>query len=182
MAEAIFDFTYDDNEFKKAIKAFHDLQRYLPKYIEKVITRFAGTFRRNVYRAIVKSAGWASKAWQPLSARYVSAKGHGRFWYRTGFFQRNLQANANVLRLKNYSGTPGEIQYNLLEGLVKFVWYPKNKSYPVSTYDVFNWMEYGTKRMPARPVINPAFWRTLQMVDIGEELIKIVDRKTKALV
>ena len=183
----LFDFTYDEKEFRKSINAFNTLQRHLPRYVEKVIRRFAGTFRKNVYAAIVKNAGWATKNWQPLDSRYMKSKRIKRFWYKSGWLQRHLKPNANALRIKSYGGSSGDIQVNLLEGLIDFKYYPtKNtgaggeskgsgKGNVVSTYDVFMYMEYGTKRIPARPVVNPAFWRTLQMTDLGNELTKEVN-------
>jgi hypothetical protein len=39
--------------------------------------------------------------------------------------------------------------------------------------------EYGSKndRPPSRPVIMPAFWKTLQMFELDREFVKIVNKE-----
>jgi len=191
MAEEFISFVYDDNRFRQMAQAFTTLSSELPKYIQEVISRFAGTFRRNVYQAVSRNAGWASSYWQPLRGSYIRQKGTKRFWYKTGFLLRNMRPNAGALKLRNFSGSVWDVQVDLLEGLIKNVKYPalsqssrgktsKKQTRTVTTHDVFMYNEYGTKDIPARPVINPAFWRTMQMTNLADLLsqrvLNVLDR------
>lgn len=181
-----FSFSYSDPEMKRAIKAMSRLQREMPRFLEIIVQRFAGTFRKNVWAAIAKNESWAAKNWRPLNPKYLRWKlkqyGSAMFWRRSGFLIQKLNPNANQIRKIASGGSGADIQLDLLEGLIPDVVYPKSRGArkyngaPMSTRMVFFLMEYGTRKQPARPVINPAFWRTVEMADMGGHMTQLVQQ------
>lgn len=181
-----FSFGFSDPEMKRAINAMSRLQREMPRFMEEICRRFAGTFRKNVWAAVAKNESWAAKNWRPLNPQYLRWKlrqyGSAMFWRRTGFLISKMNPNANHLKKLSGGATGADVQMDLLEGLIPDVVYPKArgaKKYngsPMSTRMVFFLMEYGTRKQPARPVINPAFWRTVEMADMGGHMTQLVQQ------
>lgn len=164
----------NDKDMREIVSALSFFSERFSGYLMTLMDRFAGKFRQNVYAAVVKNAPWATAGWRPLSTAYIKRKKNNRFYLRTGLLHRSLRPNAKKLR---NMGQGGDFIVDLVDGLMVEKIYPKNKR-GTTTVDAFMINEFGTKnqRPPSRPVIMPAFWRTLQMFNLEDEFVKIVKR------
>lgn len=131
------------SSFKNVIKEFDTRQTGALK--ESIGLRLQKAFLDRI------SAGDGS--WAPLSDWTVEEKGHSNPWYHTG-------------RLES------AIEYEIDEDGVR-VGVIKHNSYPESGESVASVaaaMEYGTSRIPARPLFGPVFDE--QIKDIVEDAAK----------
>ena len=82
--------------------------------------------------------------WTPLSQQTIQRKGHDTIYVETGFLRDNLE----VRKVK--STTYG---VTLFAGASAWKRTPKG----VKLSDLMIWLEYGTSRIPPRPLIRPTF-------------------------
>lgn len=80
--------------------------------------------------------------WKPLSPITIKLKGHDKIYIETG----ELKESIGIIKID------GRIKYTL------FVGWQKGQTHKASGNDINElmiWLEYGTSKMPARPLIRP---------------------------
>ena len=82
---------------------------------------------------LVKRIQEGDPKWAALSPEWIEKKGHGRKWYYTG-------------------RTEGAIKYKVKGSTIYAGWVDGGE-----LADIAKYLEYGTSKMPARPLIVPVF-------------------------
>lgn len=103
-------------------------------------------------------------SWTPLSQKTIEAKGgKSTILVETGFLRNNLKA----MKVSSSSNT-----YDIFVGALNNVQHPSG----MSLSDLMIWIEYGTDKMPPRPLVRPSWEEvkgviTKEAVDLLKSLV-----------
>jgi len=98
---------------------------------------------RDAVRMQIVNGKSMKRLYKPLSSAYAKRKtsrNRDKFWIDTGFIINNLRVYRAGRRGDIYIGFPRNVRH------------PKSK---VKLYNIIRWLEYGTKKQPARPLLKP---------------------------
>jgi phage gpG-like protein len=110
-------------------------------------------------RAFVQRIKQGDSSWAPLSSEWAEIKGHGKPWYYTG-------------RLEN------AISYDLDgDGVRVGILTHESYSDGETVATVATQLEYGTSKIPARPLFRPVFEE--QVKDIVKDAAKDIKKRIK---
>ena len=120
------------------------IKNNLPKLVKSLsppqMKSFKGAIGLRVQNALTDKIKSGDGSWAPLSPAWITAKGHRNQWYHTG-------------QLEN------AIEYELNDAGVR-IGVLKHSSYPdtgTNVAVVAASLEYGTSKIPARPLFGPVF-------------------------
>jgi len=136
------------NNIPKIVKSMSSTQ------LDKLGARIGAQFERLLVTKIKEG----DSSWAPLSAAWAEQKGHGNQWYYTG-------------RLE------GAIEYKVDDNTV-YIGIIKPDTYPngENIANVAVKLEYGTSKIPARPLFMPVY------EDNQKDVVKMATEWIKALV
>lgn len=110
------------------------------KQVERIVRRGLTQATHRMNKAQIDGGGIGrSGAYPPLAASTIKRKGHSRFLYDSG-------------RLYRKATRGGNIQAGYITGFRVFLYKFVIKSIPEG---LVNWLQKGTSRMPARPIVDP---------------------------
>jgi len=129
--------------------------------IPKVITALSSTQQKSLLKSIgsrferelSEGITRGDSSWAALSSEWIEEKGHARPWYYTG-------------------RTQGAIKYKLDGSKVYSGWVDGGEVAEIAEY-----LEYGTSRIPARPLLRPVFEENKN--DVVKEAVKWVKDAVK---
>ena len=99
-------------------------------------------------------------SWAPLSAEWAAVKGHGKPWYHTTRLEKAIEYEINDAGVR--------------VGVLKHETYPETGS---TVAIVGASLEYGTSKIPARPLFRPVFEE--QVEDIVKDAAKDIKARIK---
>lgn len=130
-----------------------DLKDNIPKRFNSDLERIAQEAKLSAIKKIEKQL----PSWQALSDATIEKKGHGHIYVDTGFYVENIETQIRYHRKRIViEVSPADVIYD---------------SEPFRNLRlVAAWMEYGTKRMPARPL-----W-----VHVGREMQAAINKLNRS--
>ena len=111
-------------------------------------------------RAFVDRIKTGDSSWAPLSEAWAAEKGHGKQWYYTGRLENAIEYEID-----------GD---SVHVGILKHETYPEGET--VAT--VAAQLEYGTSKIPARPMFRPVFEEQVKGIvkDAAKDIKKRVEK------
>jgi hypothetical protein len=142
------------------IKRFGNWGKVLPKFsvtagiivsgLRKEADKTADQYLTEVRKAIISQT--FPQPLEPLKVSTQRRKGNDLLWIDRGLF---------VVGLGKIELTRGSFTVKVMAGALDGVPYERGNT----MFDIANWMEYGTKGMPARPVFEPVLKQVLELTD-----------------
>lgn len=131
-------------------KKLFDIERYSKDENFMFILYIALIYKAYIIE-VVKSRRW-EKFWIPLNKKYLADKIRKGFypntWMRTGRLIESISIHYDKARKRVRVGIDGRLKYTHRT--------KSGKTYSVPILLVAKWMEYGTVKMPARPLFRRA--------------------------